>query len=107
MIVAGEGDCVLRPVEVGWRSLGDGEDLSTLSLALPRGHVRRRPAKDEEHILDRGVAVAAFSLFILFLLGLVLAAETVEVLAEHVTLFEGVINPALMIRARLLEHVVE
>ena len=36
-----------------------------------------------------------------------LATETVEVFSEHVTLFEGVIDPTLVIRARLLEHIVE
>ena len=107
VVVVAEGDRILRPVEVSWRSLGDGEDLSALSLALPRGHVRRRPAKDEEHILDRGVTIAVLVILILFLLGLILVAETVEVLAEHVTLFEGVINPALVIRTWFLEHVVE
>ena len=85
----------------------NGEDLSALSLALPSGHVRRRPADYEEHVLDQGVAIAALALFILFLLGLVLAAEMVEVLVEHVTLFEGVVNLALVIRAWFLQHVVE
>ena len=89
VIFAIEGDGVLRPVEVGWHSLSDGEDFSALPLALPRGHVRRRPAEDKEHVLHQGVAVATLVVLVLFLLGLVLAAETVEVLAEHVTLFEG------------------
>ena len=48
-----------------------------------------------------GLAVAALRRSI------VLAAEMVEALAEHVTFFEGVINPSLVIRAGLLEHVVE
>ena len=100
VVVAAEGDRILRLVEVGWHSPCDREDLSALSLALPSGHVRRRPAEDEEHFLHRGVAIATLVI-------LVLAAETVEVLAEHVTLFEGVIDPALVIGARLLEHVVE
>ena len=34
-------------------------------------------------------------------------AETVEVIAEHVTLLEGVIDRALVIRTRLLQHIVE
>ena len=102
VVLAAEGDCILRPVEVGRRSLGDGEDFSTLALALSSGHVRRRPAKDEERVLHPRVVVAALSFFVLFLLGLVLAAEAVEVLAEHVTLFEGVVNLALVVRAWFL-----
>ena len=99
-----EGDGVLRPVEVGWRGLVNGEELSALSLALPRGHVRRWSVEDEEQVLHQGVAIVA--LIPRVLLGLILAAETVEVLAEHVALSEGVINLALMIRTRLLQHVV-
>ena len=97
MVFAAEGDGVLRPVEVGWRSLVDGEDLSALSLALSSGHVHRWSTEDEEHVLHRGVAIVALVPRIL-LLGLVLAAETIEVLAEHVTLLEGVVDRALMIR---------
>ena len=106
VIFAAEGDGVLRPVEVGCYSLVDGEDLSALSLALPSDHIRRWPTEDEEHVLHRGETITAFVLLVL-LLGLVLAADMVEVLSEHVTFLEGVINLALMIRARLLEHVVE
>ena len=54
VVLAAEEDGVLRPVEVGWRSLVDGEDLSALSLALSSGHVRRWSAEDEEHVLHRG-----------------------------------------------------
>ena len=100
-------DGVLRLVEVGWCSLGDGEDLSALLLALPSGHVRRWPTEDEEHILHRGETIATFVIPVLLLLGLVLAAEMVEVLSEHVTFLEGVINLALMIRTQLLQHVVK
>ena len=107
VVITAEGDCILRPVEVGWRSPCDGEDLSALSLVLPSGHVRRRSAENEEHVLHLRVAIAALPFLVLFLLGLVLAAEAIEVLVEHVTLFEGVIDPVLVIGARLLEHVVE
>ena len=106
VVLAAEGDGVLRPVEVGWRGIVDGEDLSVLSLALPRGHVRRWSAEDEEHVLHRGVAVDALVLHFL-IRGLVLVAETVEVPAEHVALFEGMVDRALMIRTWLLQHVVE
>jgi hypothetical protein len=52
MMVTAEGDRVLRPVKIGWCSLGDGEDLLALLLALPSGHVCCRFAEDEEHVLD-------------------------------------------------------
>ena len=65
------------------------------------------PPKMKNTFSTEGVAVATLVVRVLFLLGLLLAAETVEVLAEHVTLLEGVVDLALMIRARLLEHIVE
>ena len=51
VVLAAEGDGVLRPVKVGWRGLADGEDFSALMLALPRGHVRCQPSEDEEGVL--------------------------------------------------------
>ena len=36
VVLAAEGDGVLRPVEVGWHGLGDGEDFPALTLALVR-----------------------------------------------------------------------
>ena len=57
VVLADEGNGVLRPVEVGWRGLGDGEDFSALALALPRGHVRCRPSEDEEVVFHRGKLV--------------------------------------------------
>src|SRR6185369_14029169 len=41
VVLAAKGDGVLRPVEVGWRGLGDGKDFAALTLALPRSHIRR------------------------------------------------------------------
>jgi hypothetical protein len=43
MILAAEGDSVLRPVEEGGRSLLCGVDLVSLPLALAVGHVHGRP----------------------------------------------------------------
>jgi hypothetical protein len=45
LILAAEGDGVLRPIEEGRRSPLHGEDLVSLSLALAAGHVHRRPPK--------------------------------------------------------------
>ena len=72
VVLTAEGDGVLRPVEVGWRGLGDRIDFSALVLALPRGHVRRRPSEDEEGIFHRGEL--AISTLIASVLLLVLVA---------------------------------
>ena len=105
VVLAAEGDGLLRPVEEGRCSLVDGEDLSALALALLRGHVRCGPAANE-NVLHRREAVTALVVHILSS-ALILIAEVVEVVAEHVTFLEGVINLAPMIRTRLLQHVVD
>jgi hypothetical protein len=56
VILAVEGDGVLRPVEEGGRSLPRGEDLVPLPLALAVGHVDGRPLEDEEDVLHCGEA---------------------------------------------------
>ena len=57
VVLAAKGDGILRPVEVGWRGLGDGKDFAALTLALPRSHIRRRSSKDEEGVLHWGELV--------------------------------------------------
>src|SRR6185369_5272659 len=107
VVFAAKGNGVLRPVEVGWRGLGDGEDFPALTLALPRGHVRRRSSEDEEGVLYRGELVDSTFVASLVLLVLVAMRDAVVVLPEHLALLEGVVDRALVVRARLLEHVVE
>ena len=71
VVLVAKGNGVLRPVEVGRRGLGDGEDFPALTLALPRGHVRRWSSKDKEGVLHRGELV--ISTFVASILLLVLA----------------------------------
>jgi hypothetical protein len=56
VILATEGDGVLRPVEEGGRCLFCGEDLVLLPLALAVGHVHGRSPEDEEDVFHRGEA---------------------------------------------------
>jgi hypothetical protein len=56
VILAAEGDGILRPVKEGGRSLLRGEDLVPLPLALAVGHVHGRPPEDEEDVFHRGEA---------------------------------------------------
>ena len=51
VVLAAKGNVVLRPVEVGWRGFGDGENFPALALALPRSHVRRCSSIDEEGVI--------------------------------------------------------
>jgi hypothetical protein len=90
VILAAEGDGVLRPVEEGGRRLLRGEDLVPLPLALAVGHVHGRPPEDEEDVLHHreatGVAVTPI------LLGLaVLRSGAAVVSLEQVALLEGVV----------------
>jgi hypothetical protein len=77
-----------------------------LPLALAIGHSHGRPPEDEENVLHRreaaGVSVTPV------LLGLaILRGGAAVVFLEHVALLEGVVDRCLVIRAGLLEHVVE
>src|SRR6185437_4737950 len=96
-----------RPVEVGWRGLGHGEDFPTFTLALPRDIVHRRPSEDEEGVLHWGELIVSTFVASILLLVLVVMRDAVLVLPEHLALLEGVVDRALVVRARLLEHVVE
>jgi hypothetical protein len=106
VILAAEGDGVLRPVEEGGRCLLRGEDLVPLPLALAVGHVHGRSPEYEEDILHRweaaGVAVTSV------LLGLaLLRGGAAVVLFEHIALLEGVVDRRLVVRAGFLQHIVE
>jgi hypothetical protein len=56
VILAAEGDGVLRPGEEGRRRFLRGENLVPLPLALAAGHVDGRPPEDEEDVLHGGKA---------------------------------------------------
>src|SRR6185503_5779346 len=107
VVLAAKGDGILRPVEVGWRGLGDGKDFAALTLALPRSHIRRRSSKDEEGVLHWGELVISTLVASILLLVLVAMRDAVVVFLEHLALLEGMVDRALVVRARLLKHVVE
>jgi hypothetical protein len=106
VILATEGDGVLRPVEEGGRSLLCGEDLVSLPFALAVGHVDGRPPEDEEDVLHRGEATGVAVTPILLGLAVLRGGAAVEPL-EHVALLEGVIDRRLVVGTWLLQHVVE
>jgi hypothetical protein len=106
VILAAEGNGVLRPVEEGGRRLVRGEDLVPLPLALPVGHVDCRPPEDEEDVLHYGDATDVAVTPIL--LGLdVLRGGTTVVSLGQVALLEGVVDRHLVVRTWLFQHVVE
>jgi hypothetical protein len=105
VILTAEGGGVLRPIEKRRRSLLRGENLVSLSLALAVGHVHARPLKMTKTFSTTRKPLAPISVV---LLGLVLLRdEAAVVLLEHVALFEGVVDRGLVVRAWLLQHVVE
>jgi hypothetical protein len=95
VILAAEGNGVLRPVEEGGRLLLRGEDLVPLPLALAVGHVDGRPPEDEEDVLHCGEATGVAVTPIL--LGLdVLRDGAAVVSLEKVALLEGVVDRRLV-----------
>jgi hypothetical protein len=83
-----------------------GEDLVPLPLALAVGHVHGRPPEDEEDVFHRGEATGVAVTPIL--LGLaILRGGVVVVPLEQVALLEGVVEWRLVVRTRLLQHVVK
>jgi hypothetical protein len=98
VILAAEGDGVLRPVEEGRRSLLRSEDLVPLLLALAVGHVHGWPLEDEEDVLHRWEAAGIPASPILLSLAFHRGGAAV-VLLKHVTLLEGVVDWGLVVRA--------
>ena len=82
--------------------LGDGEDFPALTLALPGGHICRWSSKDEEGVLHREELVISTFVIGILLLVFVAMRDAVVVFLEHLALLEGVIDRALMVKARLL-----
>jgi hypothetical protein len=106
VILAAEGDGVLRPVKEGGRSLLRSEDFVPLPLVLAVGYVHDRSPEDEEDILHRGEAASVAVIPIRLGLAVLRNSATV-VFFEHVALLEGVFDRHLVVRAGLLKHVIE
>ena len=111
VVVAVKGDGGARPVEVLWHCHPCREDFTALPLSLPRGELRRGSAIDHVAVVDGGESFIFFvsALVVAFVLPLVilLQPQAVEVLFQHATVLELVIGPSLVVRAGLLEHLVE
>jgi hypothetical protein len=61
VILAAEGDCVLRPIEEGGRRLLRGENLVPLPLALADGHVDGWPPEMRKMFSTTGKPLASSS----------------------------------------------
>jgi hypothetical protein len=107
VILAAEGDGVLRPVEEGGRSLLRGEDLVPLSLALSVGHVDGRLPEDEEDVLHSGEAAGVTVTPILLCIAILRGGGAAVEPLEHVALLEGVVDRRLVVGTGLPQHVVE
>src|SRR6185312_6262413 len=107
VVLVAKGDGILRPIEVGWRGFGNGENFLALTLALPRSHVRCCSSKDEEGVVHCGELIISTFVASILLLVFVAMCDAVVVFLEHFALLEGMIDRALVVRARLLKHVVE
>src|SRR6185503_6809361 len=72
-----------------------------------RSHIRRRSSKDEEGVLHWGELVISTFVASILLLVLIAMRDAVVVFLEHLALLESMVDRALVVRARLLKHVVE
>jgi hypothetical protein len=106
VILAAEGDGILRPVKDGGMCLLRGENLVPLPLALAARHVDGWPPEDEEDILHRGEATGVAVTPILLGIAVLRGGVAVEFF-EHVALLEGVVDRRLVVGTWLLQHVVE
>ena len=110
MILPIEGDRLLRPVEVSGSSHLDREDLSAFPLSLACRKARRGSTKDHEGIVHLGepVILVVVSVAGALLLGVIVGEPELGVVAsEYGSFFEGMLYQALVVRAGLLEHIVE
>jgi hypothetical protein len=101
MILAAEGDGVLRPVKEGGRCLLRGENLVPLSLALAARHVDGWPPEDEEHVIHGGEAADVAITPVLLGFSVLRGGAAIELL-EQVALLEGVIHWCLVVGTWLL-----
>jgi hypothetical protein len=112
VVIIVEGDGRPRPVEEGWRGWLDGIDFSALHLRLAPRVIGHRTTKDHEAIVDNGKVIALLLAIALVLLGplarVTLSLGTLgEVAFHHAAFLEGVFDWALMVHARLLEHLIK
>src|SRR4029079_3054456 len=70
-------------------------------------HIRRRFSKDEESVFHWGELVISTFVASILLLVFVAMRDAVVVFLEHLALLEGMVDRALVVRARLLKHVVK
>ena len=78
-----------------------------LALALPRSHVCRCSSEDKEGVLHWEELVISTFVARILLLVFIAMRDAVVVFLEHLTLLEGMIDRALVVRTRLLKHVIE
>jgi len=114
VVVSIEGDGGARLVEVLGHRHPCRKNLTAFSLALPCGQLRRGSAIDHVAVMDGREVVVVFVvpfvaalLFLLVITGVLPEPQAVEMLFQHATVLELVVGPSLMIRARLLQHLVE
>jgi len=110
VVVSIKGDRLSRPVEVPRSGYPDREVLSTFPLSLPRRKACRGSAEDHEGVAYLGETVVLVLVPIVgaLLLGVVVGEpEPGVVTPQHGAILESVLDRTLVVRAGLLEHVVE
>jgi hypothetical protein len=101
VILAAEGDGVLRPIEEGRRHFLRGENFVPLPLALAARHVDGRPPEDEEDIFHSREAAGIAITPVLLGLGVLRGGTAIEPL-EQVALLEGVVDWRVVVGTWLL-----
>ena len=111
MIVTVKCDEGARPVEVLQHYHPCRKDLSMFPLALSGGELCCGPAIDHVAVMDCRepliILTAALVVTLVSPLVVLLQPKAVEVFLQHTAILELVVGTSLVIRTRLLEHLVE
>jgi len=86
------------------------EDLPAFPLPLTRREARRGPTEDHEGIVHLEEPIVLVVVFVAgaLLLGIIVGEPELGIVtSEHGAFFEGMLHRALVVRAGLLEHIVE
>jgi hypothetical protein len=105
-----EGDGLVGPVLVDWCRHLYRADLPALLLAVPSRGVRHLPTVDHETAVDLRELLCLVALLLVIVLAFTTfrrGPDLMEVAPKHDAFLKGVLDGALVIGARLLEHLVE
>ena len=110
VVITVESDGGAGPVEILGHCHPDRKDFLMLPLVLLRNELRRGPTLDHITTVNSRetivILAATVVVALVFLLVILLYAETVKISLQHAAILELVVGPSLVIRVGILEHLV-